>query len=85
MAAGNPVAVSDAFGEQYLFWTDGVHIYFSTNLRATPINPFDQAVADAPIDATIDQAGLVAVTYLDADGNRQSQHSHLDGDSGSWS
>jgi hypothetical protein len=85
MAAGNPVCATDLFGEQYTFWTDVLAVKFSTNLRTSPITAFSQEVADAPIEAIIDQAGLVIATYMAASGLRISKHSHLDGDAGSWS
>ena len=84
MAAGNPIVTTDAFGEQYTFWTDVLAVKFSSNLRAGPISAFNQEVSDSPVDVDIDQAGLLSVTCLDASGNRVSQHSHLDGDAGSW-
>ena len=85
MAAGNPVIATDMFAERYLFWTDGLAVKFSTDLRAGPFTAFSQEVADSPIDALSDQAGLLSVTYLDAAGNRVTKSSQLDGDTGSWS
>ena len=84
MAAGNPVCAIDLFGEQYTFWTDDVHIYFSTDLRAGPFTAFNQEVADSPVDVISNQAGLLSITYLAADGNRVTKSSQLDGDTGSW-
>lgn len=85
MAVGNPTIATDLYGEQYVFWTDGTAVKFSTDLRTTPITAFSQAVADNPIDAVIDPNGRLRVTYLDASGNRLTQSSYRDGDAGTWS
>jgi len=85
MAAGNPVLATDLMGEEYTFWTDGMAVKFSTNLRTSPITAFTQAVADSPIDATIDPTGELTVTYFGATGNRLTKSSQRDGDSGTWS
>jgi len=84
MAAGNPCICTDAFGEEYTFWTDALDVYFSTNLRPDPIWAFEQLVEDGPIAANIDDMGRIAVTYLDEDGNRLTTYSDQDGDEGTW-
>lgn len=84
MSIGNPTIVTDPFGEEYTFWTDGTDVKFSTNLRAGPITAFSQPEEDSPIDVTISAAGALTCTYLDTDGSRLEKSSQRDGDSGTW-
>jgi len=85
MATGNPTTVTDAFGEEYIFWTDALDVKFWTSLRSWTQTAFAQAVSDGPIDVTIDDTGLISVTYLGADGSRLAKASRRDGTSGTWS
>jgi len=85
MTVANPAIATDRFGEEYTFWTDGTAVKFNTDLRPDPITAFSQDVEDSPIDVVIGDAGDINVTYLDEDGNRLTQSSRRDGDSGSWS
>jgi len=85
MATSYPVTATDLYGEQHTAWVDGVHIYHCTNLFPTPVLVVDQPVADSPIALTIDPAGKITITYLDAAGNRLSKSSQRDGDAATWS
>ena len=85
MTIANPVIVTDRYGEEYTFYTDGADVKFTTNLRTTPITAFTQPEEDSPISVTIDPSGKLTVTYLDSDGDPASKSSERDGDSGTWS
>jgi len=84
MATGSPCVATDIFGEEFTAYTDGVDVYIESNL-AGAVLAFEQPVEDSPIDLDIAATNALIVTYLDADGNRLTQESQLDGDSGSWS
>jgi len=81
----SPAIANDQFAEEYTFWTDGATVKFSTNLRPDPITAFSQPVEHNPIDVVIGATGEISVTYLDDEGNRLTQSSQRDGDSGTWS
>jgi hypothetical protein len=84
MAAANPRQLADRFGDQVTFWTDDVHVYMQRN-DEDPVNVFDQSVADSPIAPAIEDTGRLLITYLDSSGDRHTQYSDRDGDSGTWS
>jgi len=84
MATGNPCIATDIFGEEFTAYTDGVDVYIESNL-AGAVLAFEQPVEDSPIDLDAADDGRLIITYLDADGNRLTKESQLDGDSGSWS
>jgi hypothetical protein len=94
MAIANPCLATDLFGEQFTFYTDGAHVYFTsyctgdTALQHSgnwdPVLCFDQPVADAPIAVSIGAEGWLFVTYLDSSGNRLQKYSRQGGDAGTW-
>lgn len=63
MAIGNPCLCSDIFGEEYVFWTDGLEVWFSSHfagdekrvdegkqpLGRSATMAFEQVVEDSPI------------------------------------
>jgi len=83
MAAANPRQLVDPFGDTITFWTDALHVYMQRNAE-TPVDCFDQTVADSPIAPALDHTGRLYCTYLNAAGARLTQYSDRDGDSGTW-
>jgi len=84
MAIGNPCVATDIFGEEFTAYIDGTDVYVESNLMGA-VFAFEQPVEDSPIDLDIAATNALIITYLDADGNRLTKESSLDGDSGSWS
>ncbi len=84
MSIGNPCVATDAFGEEFTAYTDGADVYIESQHMSAHV-AFVQPVEDSPIDLDISDDGTLTITYLDADGNRLTKSSQLDGVSGSWS
>jgi len=84
MAIANPCVATDIFGEEFTAYTDGTNVYVESNLAGAAL-AFVQPVEGSPIDLDAVPDGRLIITYLDGDGNRLTQESQLDGESGSWS
>ena len=84
MAVSNPRTITDLYGEEYTFYTEGTDVKFVTDRRTTPITAFAQEVSDGPIDVDQDAAGGLTVAYVSAGNLRLSKSSQRDGDLGTW-
>lgn len=66
MAKGNPQTITDAYGIEYTFYTDGVGIWYYSSLDPTPRLAFNQPLADSPIDLQSYPNDALVVFYLSA-------------------